>query len=141
MVIRLGKGEKRWDVKAIRKEWQKLTTGRQLKIVHVSEDKVFNLVSYLANQKRKKGLGAEMSYQSAITRWRWSAGWIPRGFTKAFSRFWARVRDETPPDKEMLVRTWIQAVHEDPGRLSWVPLFETIDGNRRILFDTSQGVK
>jgi len=92
MVIRLGKGEKRLDARTVRAYWENLTGARQIVIKHVKEHHKEDLASYLANQKHKNRLGKEFAYQnnqkSAVTRWRWSKGWIPKGFTKQFGRLW-----------------------------------------------------
>ena len=88
MVIRLGKGEKRLDARTVRSYWENLTGARQIVIKPVSEAKKDDLASYLANQKKKRGLGCEFSYQSSVTKWRWSKGWLPKGFSKEFGRIW-----------------------------------------------------
>lgn len=97
MIIRLGKGEKRIDVRVLRKYWESLTGARQLVIRHVAESQKEDLAAYLVNQKRKKGLGRELIFQnneiSAITRWKTSKGWLPLGFGKTFGRLWVQLID------------------------------------------------
>lgn len=123
MVVRLGQGEKRIDVKDLRPYWEKLTGARQLVIKPVREAHKEDLADYLANQKKKVGLGREFIYQSGITKWGWSTGWLPKGSTKAFARLWACDK-ETPSDlKERLAKTLIQHLHEHPDHLAYKPEF------------------
>ena len=95
MVVRLGKGEKRLDAVTVRKYWINLTGARQIVIKHVPESKKEDLASYLANQGEKNKISREFSYQnndfSSITQWRWSKGWLPRGFTKIFSKMYSQL--------------------------------------------------
>lgn len=93
MVIRLKHRQKNVDVNELRDYWRSRTGAAQIKIKRVPESQKDNLASYLVNQKFKVGMACEMGYQSAVTRWRWSKGWIPKGFGKVKARAWAKMLD------------------------------------------------
>ena len=105
LVLRLGKGEKRLDAKETRAYWTALTGARQIKLVFVSEP--LDLASYLADQRRKKTLSGEFAWQDDMVRWRWSKGWLPKGFTRAFGRVWYRLLSAPPHIRENVVKTWL----------------------------------
>jgi len=90
MIVRLGPKEKRMDVNELRAHWFKMTGAVQLKIIYVGRDRK-KLASYIADQRKKRGLAGEMAWQDYLDRWRWTEGWLPKGFTKAFPRVWARL--------------------------------------------------
>jgi len=112
MIVRLGPDEERIDVRVLRRYWENLTGARQIKIKHVGKSQRDNLASYLANQKRKKGLASELIFQSAITKWRWSSGWLPPRFTRSFGRFWAEWSVAPPTLRLKALGDWINACSE-----------------------------
>lgn len=99
MIVRLGMKQKRIDAKQIRAYWKERTGASQVKLKYVPESKKEDLASYVANQKTKVGVACEMGYQSSVTRWRWSYGWLPRGYGKSKSKLWGKLlHDGTPQD-------------------------------------------
>lgn len=115
MIIRLGKGEARLNVRQVRAHWVKLHKAQMIKILHVEKPK--DLAAYFADQRRKKRLGGEMAWQDGIVRWRWSKGWLPKGFTRAYGRVWHRFNeylDDRPKLLQMVINDWLQRCHQDP---------------------------
>lgn len=117
MILRLGKREKRLDVKEVRAHWVRLHKANQIKIKHVPESMKNNLAAYLGDQRRKRKLGGEMAWQDGIVRWHWSKGWLPQGFTRAFGRVWVRLMDISPGEREKAVYDWINACHENENNI------------------------
>jgi len=113
MIMRLGKGEQRLDVRKVRAHWIKLHKAVQIKIKYVPESMKNNLAAYLGDQRKLKSLSGEMAWQNGIVRWHWSKGWLPKGFTKAFGRVWYRL-DVIPSEmRDILVKTWLLRCHID----------------------------
>lgn len=121
MIMRLGKNEQRMDVRKLRSHWQKLHKATQIKIKHVPHSQKGNLAAYLSDQRKLKSLGGEMAWQNGIVRWHWSTGWIPKGFTRAFGRVWARLMTAPPKVREMLISNWLNAVYVNPDKLKNPP--------------------
>lgn len=119
MIIRLGKNEKRLDVKEERAWWEKVHKARQIKFLYVKKPE--DLAAYLADQRRKRSLGAELAWQDDLVRWRWSSGWLPKGFTRAFGRVWSRLMGESPGYRDMVIRTWLARCHEHPEEIARPP--------------------
>jgi hypothetical protein len=119
MIIRLGKNEKRLDVKEERAWWEKIHKAKQIKFLYVKKPE--DLAAYLADQRRKRSLGAELAWQDDLVRWRWSAGWLPKGFTRGFCRLWRRLLSHPPGFREMTVRTWLARCHEHPEEIARPP--------------------
>jgi hypothetical protein len=109
MVVRLLPRQKNIDVNVLRKYWKERTGASQLKIKRVPENRKDDLASYIANQKTKVGLACEMGYQSAVTRWRWSRGWIPKGYGKLKSKTWALLLNADPVDR---VKASVDLLHK-----------------------------
>ena len=109
MVLRLGPGEERLDAREVRAHWVGLHKANQIRLEHVHESTKDNLAGYLADQRSKRKLGTEMGWQDQIVRWRWSKGWLPRGFTKAYGRLWWDLRDAPPGLREKVVCDWLGA--------------------------------
>lgn len=126
MIIRMGKNEPRIDVKILRKYWEKIHSARQIKILHVRRPQ--DLAAYLADQRNKKRLGAELAWQDGIQRWRWSTGWLPKGFTRAFGRLWYRLRDSSPKVRELTIKTWLVRCHEHPEEIAHPPVIQKACG-------------
>jgi hypothetical protein len=102
MVVRLGHCQKNIDVKALRAYWKERTGASQVVIKRVPENKKEDLISYLANQKIKIGMSCELGYQSAVSRWRWSKGWIPKGYGKVKSKIWGKLLHSGTPQEIIL---------------------------------------
>jgi hypothetical protein len=111
MILRLGNGEKRLDVNEVRAHWIGLHNANQIRFEHVPEPMKNNLASYLADQRSKRRLGGEMAWQDNIIRWRWSNGWLPKGFTKAFGRLWWSLQDISHGQREKVIADWLNACH------------------------------
>lgn len=112
MIVRLGKGEKRFNVTRVRAHWSRLHAANQIKIKAIKKDGFKNLAHYLTNQKKLKKMGGELAWQDSITRWRWSKNWIPKGFTAKFGRFWIDWMSAPENIRQYALSTWIQACHE-----------------------------
>jgi hypothetical protein len=121
MVMRLGRGEKRLDVNEVRAHWQRLHKATQIRIDHIPESGKNNLSAYIADQRAKRRLGGEMAWQDDLIRWRWSKGWLPKGFTRAFGRLWYSLKDVAPGLREKVVGDWLHACHVDGERVQYPP--------------------
>lgn len=130
MVLRLGMKQKRVDADELRAYWYSLTGATQMKIKRVPEVKKEDLALYLANQKNKRGMAKEMGYQSAVTRWRWSSGWLPKGFTREFGRAWVRLNGVPYGLKLKVLSDWLHNWHEHNGA-TWTPA--------RLFYDSDHG--
>jgi hypothetical protein len=113
MIMRLGKGEQRLDVRKVRAHWMKLHNAVQIKIKYVPESMKNNLAAYLGDQRKLKSLGGEMAWQNGIVRWHWSKGWLPKGFTKAFGRVWCDFMGFPSDVRDNAVKTWLLRCHID----------------------------
>lgn len=121
MVIRLRPGQPRLDAKEVRAHWFHLTGAKQVRLVAVRPQHKHGLAVYLAEQGRKKRVAGEMAFQPLMKRWRWSSGWLPRGFTKAFGRFFWRNRDLDPSIRDQLVRQWLLRASRDVSQVEIPP--------------------
>jgi hypothetical protein len=117
MILRLGKGEKRLDVKEVRKHWERLHKANQIRIEHVPESMKDNLAAYLGEQRKKRSLAGEFMWQDLLVRWHWSKGWLPQGFTRAFGRVWVRLFDISPGQREKALSDWLHACHIDSNNI------------------------
>jgi len=102
MVIRLKPRMKNLDIEDIRFLWEKNHKAKQIKIIRVKNSN--KLANYMADQRKKRKMGSEMSWQECIVRWRWSRGWIPKGFTKTFGRLWHELYNAPDELREKIVR-------------------------------------
>lgn len=75
----------------------------------------------MADQRRKRKLGGELAWQDGIVRWRWSKGWLPKGFTAAFGRVWWRLRDISLIEREKAISGWLAACHVDDNNIFYGP--------------------
>lgn len=142
MVLRLGKGEQRLDVKEVRAHWERLHKAKQIRIDHVPESMKNNLAAYIGDQRAKRKLGGEMAWQDDMIRWRWSKGWLPKGFTKEFGRVWHSLQDISLGQREKAVHDWLAVCHQHPEAVM-IPPIASSDNDlvyRRIpLVDISPG--
>ena len=111
MVIRLKPRMKNLDINEIRRYWETRHKAKQIKIVRVRHAR--KLANYLSDQRKKRKLGSEMSWQDLIVRWRWSPGWIPRGFTKEFSKLWFQMIDTPDEIRQKEIRLAIMEAHKN----------------------------
>jgi hypothetical protein len=112
------------DVNDIRAHWYDLTGAKQLKIVHVPESMKDNLAAYISDQRKKKGLAGEMAWQDQLIRWRWTQGWLPKGFTRAFGRVWwewSKCPEEWVP--RAVIEAWLLRCAQDPDQVNNPPRF------------------
>jgi len=113
MVIRLRSRQRNLDIKEMKAYWKKLHKADQVTILRVRHAN--KLANYLSDQRKKRKLGSEMSWQDLITSWHWSKGWIPTGFTKKFGRYWYDMETAGVPseirDKE--IRILIKEAHKN----------------------------
>jgi len=120
MVVRLGKGERRFNVTRVRAHWDKLHNARQIKIRPVKKETAVKLMSYIANQKKIKKMANEFMYQSSITRWGWSKGWIPKGFTKQFGKLWFSWLNADEKLRLKVVNDALQACFLDESKVQMI---------------------
>lgn len=118
-IIRLGRGESRIDVKELRSWWQKVHKATQIKIKPVGKNHREKMANYLKDQDRKKGLGKEVLYQPRVIQWGYSKNWLPKGFGKAFGRFWHRVMQVTMTagEREAMVHGWLMECMKNPSEV------------------------
>ncbi|MFA5346632.1 MAG: hypothetical protein WC294_00700 [Methanoregula sp.] len=121
MIIRLKSGDKRISAKELREYWKNLTGADQIWIDYVDESQKYDLAVYISDQRKKRKLGGELAWQYGIVRWRWSKGWLPRGFTKAFGRVWHRLQDIPIVEREKAVSGWLAACHMDGNNIYYGP--------------------
>jgi hypothetical protein len=124
MIIRLGKNEKRLDVRDVRAHWQRLHRATQIRAEYVKEP--LSLAAYFADQRHKRKLSGELAWQDGIVRWRWSKGWLPKGFTRAFGRTFVRLLDLPSLVRELTIKTWLLRCHGDPAQLLHPPRIEKL---------------
>jgi len=122
IIIRIPRGTPRLEVTDLRAHWQNLTGATQLKIVRVPPSAKDNLAAYISDQRKKRGLAGEMAWQDYLERWRWTSGWLPTGFTKAFGRVWHKW--STRPEEwvpRAVIEAWLMRCHEDPNQVNNPP--------------------
>jgi len=103
MVFRLPLRSKNIDVRLLRARWKKWHKAKQIVIKRAQSDHE-KLADYMSDQRKMRKLGSEMSWQNSITRWGWSKGWIPKGFTKAFGRLYVDWIDAPEELRKKVVR-------------------------------------
>jgi len=103
MVFRLPLRSKNIDVRLLRARWKKWHKATQIKILRASSDHE-KLANYLADQRKLRKLGSEMSWQDDLTSWGWSSGWIPKGFTKEFGRLYVDWIDAPEELRKKVIR-------------------------------------
>lgn len=119
IILRLGKGEKRLEIKPFRSWWFNYTGAKQVKIVRVNNKK--DLAVYISDQRHKKALAGEFAWQDLIVSWGYSKGWLPKAFGKHFGRFWWRSRDADMGQREMFLHDWLLRCYDDPGEVVCPP--------------------
>lgn len=126
LVMRIGAEESRPEAIDLRSQWYALTGARQLRIERVKRpDK---LAPYMSDQRRGKRLAGELSFQDEILRWRWSRGWLPKGFIREYGRFFWRYAEINKELRDQAVKHWIRECHAE-GSLVEAPFLE---GGRRF---------
>jgi hypothetical protein len=119
-ILRMGRGERRVEVVPLRKWWTEYAGARQIKIVRVGKKR--ELARYIADQRYKKELAAEFAWQDGIVSWGFTKGWLPKGFTKAFGRFWHKSRDSDLGQREMFLHDWLLRCYDDPDQVLVAPV-------------------
>jgi hypothetical protein len=133
MIVRLGHNEQRMDVKELRSHWFKMTGAVQLKIKYVGHDRK-KLAGYISDQRKKRGLAGEMAWQDYLDKWRWTEGWLPKGFTKAFPRVWARFMNAPMEVREKAIGDWLNACHLNNDKVKYPPwIIQTKNHGSEIL--------
>jgi hypothetical protein len=121
MIIRLCEGQKQMDVNVLRAHWENMTGARQLKIIRVDTAKKFKLAAYIADQRKTRGLAGEMAWQDYLERWRWTTGWLPKGFTRAFGRAYQGLQDAPPEVRKKALNDWLNACYLKPEKVGLAP--------------------
>jgi len=103
MVFRLPLRSKNIDVRLLRARWKKWHKAKQIVIKRAQSDHE-KLADYMSDQRKMRKLGSEMSWQNSITRWGWSKGWIPKGFTKEFGRLYVDWIDAPEELRKKVIR-------------------------------------
>jgi len=126
LVLRLAPGKKRVSVVRARAMWKKLTGASQIVVRYVPESKKEDLAAYLADQRKCRKIAGEMAWQDEIVRWRWTTGWLPKGFTRAFGRVWHRYNetlgDSLPWASDAVIVDWLKRCHQDPDMVNHPPV-------------------
>jgi hypothetical protein len=102
---------KNLDIKEIRRYWEISHKAKQIRIERVRHSR--KLANYFSDQRKRRKMGSEMSWQDLIVRWRWSPGWIPKGFTKEFGRLWFDWIDAPDGIRETVIRDAIKEAHKN----------------------------
>jgi len=113
MVIRMPFHMKNIKVKAVSAFWKESHNAPIVWVKRVDESKKEDLANYLSDQRKKRSMGSEFSWQPAIITWGWSKGWIPQGFTKQFGKFWQDWRGMPIGERESWLHSWIQKCHKN----------------------------
>jgi hypothetical protein len=121
MIIRLNKGQKRMDVKDLRAHWKKMTGAYHINIQKVDRTTAFKLANYISDQRKLRNMAGEMAWQDFLQRWRWTTGWLPKGFTRAYSRTYARLIDAPPEVRNKAISDWLNACHLKPEKVGTPP--------------------
>jgi len=111
MVIRLKPRMKNLDIKDVRDYWVSVHKAQQIKLVRVRHAN--KLANYLSDQRKKRKLGSEMSWQDLMVRWRASPGWLPKGYGKVFGRLWVEWIDAPEQVRNKVVRESIKEAHKN----------------------------
>jgi len=131
IIIRLGKEEKRIEIKKLREYWKKIHQASQIKIIKIYNKE--DVVKYIADQSRKKSMAAEMAWQDGIVSWGWSKGWLPKGFVRHFGRFWYRSRDAGLEQQERFLHGWLMRCFEDEQEILSPPAVRKVGQTTRSL--------
>jgi hypothetical protein len=118
MVLRLKKGN-RFSIKKSRAYWTNLTGAKQMSFLPVKKPK--DLAAYMADQRKKKRLAGEFAWQDFLKRWRWSKGWLPRGFTRSFGRAyvdWLQIEEWA---RKSALDGWLLRCFDDPSQVTRRP--------------------
>jgi hypothetical protein len=123
MILRLGRGESRLEIKPFRSWWKNYTGATQVKILKVTSKE--DLARYISDQRYKKKLAGEFAWQDLIVSWGYSAGWLPLHFSKHFGKFWYRSRDAEMGQREMFLHDWLMRCYEDQSEVSNPPIIRS----------------
>lgn len=110
MVVRLGMRSKMMKHKEISDAWLRIHKASVVVIKPVKNGTAKTLANYIADQRKLRGLGSEMSYQQTIMRWRWCKGWIPKGFMQKFGKFWYQWNASgfSSWDRDNALKNWVR---------------------------------
>ena len=119
IVVRLTYQTRNIDVRLLRSYWQRSHGATQLRIERVKDRD--RLTRYLSEQA-KKTLAGELRHQPAITSWRYTRNWLPRGFTRAWGRFYQRHAGTISQDTIARVTAdWLRACARRPEEVEDLP--------------------
>jgi hypothetical protein len=119
IILRLGRGEKRLEIRPFREWWRSYHKAIQVKIIRVNNRD--ELCKYIADQRHKHALAGEFAWQDDIVSWGYSKGWLPKGFCKHFGRFWFHSRDADLGQREMFLHDWLLRSFNDPQQIKIPP--------------------
>jgi len=119
IILRLGPGEKRLEIKPFRTWWAQYHKAVQIRIEKVGNVK--ELARYISDQRHKKNIAGEFAWQDDIISWGWSKGWLPAGFTKHFGRYWHKSREASMGQREAFLHGWLLRCFEDPQEIRRPP--------------------
>ena len=133
MVVRLGMKQKRIVQADLKKAWKRIHQAEYVWVARVKDSKKQGLANYIADQRKLRKMGSEMSWQPGVTKWRWSKGWIPSGFTRSFGRFWQDFNNNWPDVvRDTELRSWIQKCAISPGAINNRPHSVIVNGVREV---------
>lgn len=118
LVIRIGEGEHRLEVEDLRNQWKALTGARQIRIERVKSKE--QLSQYMSDQRQRKRMAKELLNQSDLIRWRWSQGWLPKGFTREYGKFFWRYAETPKEEREKALKIWLRQCFND-GEMIFEP--------------------
>lgn len=124
IILRLGKGEKRLEIKPFRSWWYNYTGAKQIKILRVGKKR--DLARYIADQRYKKDIAGEFAWQDMIVSWGYSKGWLPKTFGKHFGRFWYKSRDAGMGQREMFLHDWLMRCYDSPDEVLSPPMVRVL---------------
>jgi len=123
MILRLGRGESRLEIKPFREWWKDYTGATQVKILKVTSKE--DLARYISDQRYKKKLAGEFAWQDCMVSWGYSAGWLPLHFSKHFGKFWYRSRHAEMGQREMFLHDWLMRCYEDEKEVVNPPIIRS----------------
>lgn len=118
MIIRTPKGTERLNKVMIETSWNKIHNAF-INLKKVTDKN--GIAEYLADQRHKSNISAEMFNQPSLIRYRTGRGWLPVGFMKAFGRAWHNLRNVPPSMKTHVIQEWMVEIEENPKNMQLVP--------------------
>ena len=126
MIIRLGPREKRIEIKELRAYWKVHHIAVQIRIRPVTTSDREQLVKYISDQRKRRGLAGEMAWQDTMVKWRPSRRWLPKAFGRSFGRFWWYNREKPVHIRESEIHDWLLRCLENPDEVQDIPVIHVV---------------